>query len=299
MSNNGKKKVKNYSPLRYPGGKGKLYPFVAKMVGKINKKNKVYIEPFAGGSGIALFLLFNGEVDEIVINDYDKAIYSMWRAILTQTDEFLKLLEDTEITVSEWQRQKDIYKNNNKKYSLELGFATFFLNRTNRSGILSAGPIGGFEQKGNYKIDVRFNKKDLANRIRLIAKKKNKIHIYNHDVRTFIKSFLPKYEDRAIVYFDPPYYNKGKQLYKNFFTDKDHKEIYELICGLKCPWIVTYDNTDEIKSIYSKYSCWYFDLMYGVANGGKHSEVFYISNEKLLPDLSGKEAKKIHFRKNY
>ena len=290
-------KLKNYSPLRYPGGKGKLYPFVASVIKKAGKERRIYIEPFAGGAGIALSLLFNNDVDEIVINDYDKAIYSMWKAITTQTHRFLELLENTEVTVEEWRRQKEIYEKQNRRYSLELGFAAFFLNRVNRSGILSAGPIGGYEQDGNYKIDVRFNKADLAKRIKKIAKHKKKIHVYNHDVRIFLTSYLPKYLDHAFVYFDPPYFNKGKQLYKNFFTEKDHKTIHDLIEQLQCPWMVTYDNTNEIKDIYANYTCWYFDLVYGVANSGKTSEVLFISDDNLLPDIADKSSSKVNFRR--
>lgn len=288
-------KLKNYSPLRYPGGKGKLYPFVASIIKKTNGRT-IYVEPFAGGAGVALSLLFNNDVDEIVINDYDKAIYSMWRAILTQTKAFLELLQTTEITVDEWRKQKEIYKTQNKKYSLELGFATFFLNRTNRSGILNAGPIGGLDQTGKYKIDVRFNKEELSKRIKLIAKYKKKIHLYNHDIRSFVDLYLPRYQENAFVYFDPPYFNKGKQLYKNFFTEDDHQQILELIQNIQCPWMVTYDNTDKIKTIYENYNCWYFDLSYGVANGGKNSEILFVSNVNILPSCDEKTSQKINFR---
>ncbi len=178
-----------------------------------------------------------------------------------------------------------------------MGFAAFFLNRVNRSGILSAGPIGGYKQDGNYKIDVRFNKTDLSKRIRKIAKYKKKIHVYNHDVRSFLASYLPKYMGNAFVYFDPPYFNKGKQLYKIFFTEKDHKEIFDLIDQLPCPWMVTYDNTDEIKNIYKKYTCWYFDLVYGVANSGKTSEVLFISNDSFLINIKDKSIDRINLRR--
>ncbi len=298
MTNKKEEKLKNYSPLRYPGGKGKLYPFVSSVIKKAGDERRVYIEPFAGGAGVALSLLFNNDVDEIVINDYDKAIYSMWKAITTQTRRFLELLENTEVSVEEWRRQKEIYEKQNNKYSLELGFAAFFLNRVNRSGILSAGPIGGFEQEGNYKIDVRFNKEDLAKRIIKIAQYRKNIHVYNHDVRNFLASYLPKYMDHAFVYFDPPYFNKGKQLYKNFFTEKDHKTIHGLIDQLQCPWMVTYDNAEEIKTIYSNHTCWYFDLVYGVANTGKTSEVLFISDDYLLPDIADKSSAKVNFRRN-
>ena len=278
-------KLKNYSPLRYPGGKSKLYPFVAEVIRNADISHPIYVEPFAGGV-----------VEEIVINDYDKAIYSMWRAILTQTKSFIQLIKDTPLTVDEWHRQKEIYTYHNSKYSLELGFATFYLNRTNRSGILSAGPIGGYQQNGNYLIDARFNKEDLIKRVKLIAKNKGKIHLYNRDVRSFVNQHMPKYINNAFVYFDPPYYKKGKYLYDNFFVDKDHQEIHDMIVGLECPWMVTYDNTPEVLRIYNDTQAWQFDLVYGVANSGLNSEVLFISDTKLLPNKGNKNNIKINLR---
>ncbi len=290
-------KLKNYSPLRYPGGKGKLYPFVSAIINNSGVQHPVYIEPFAGGAGLALSLLYNGIVEEIVINDYDKAIYSIWRAILTQTNEFIQLIDNTPLTVEEWRRQKDIYVMQSKKYSLELGFAAFYLNRTNRSGILNAGPIGGYQQTGKYLIDARYNRGDLINRVRKIASYKKQIHLYNHDVRSFIQTYIPRYVDCAFVYFDPPYYKKGKYLYKNFFETKDHQEIHDLIVELECPWMVTYDNAKEIQQIYSGLQAWQFDLTYGIANSGVNSELLYISDARLLPDIATETCAKINLRK--
>ena len=238
------------------------------------------------------------EVYEI-INDYDKAIYSMWKAILTNTRKFIKMIEDTPINDVEWRRQKDIYNTQNKKYSIELGFAAFYLNRTNRSGILSAGPIGGHDQTGNYLIDARFNKNDLITRIKKIAKYRHKIHLYNYDVRTFINVYAQKYIANAFIYFDPPYYHKGKQLYKNFFEHKDHEQIRDLIVNLNCPWIVTYDDVEEIRTIYNAYQGYNFDLVYGVANTGLNSEIMFLSNQALVPttDELNKSDIKINFRR--
>ena len=292
-------KVKNYSPLRYPGGKGKLYPFVSLVIQKSGIRHPIYIEPFAGGAGVALSLLFNGDVEEIVINDYDKAIYSMWKAIITQTKRFIELIENAPVTMEEWYRQKNIYKTQNKKYSLELGFATFYLNRANRSGILSAGPIGGYDQTGNYLIDARFNKDDLIARIKKISKYKDKIHLYNHDVRKFLNIYAQRYIANAFVYFDPPYYHKGKRLYKNFFGHRDHVQIRDLIVNLHCPWIVTYDDVVEIREIYNMYQGYNFDLIYGVANTGVNSEIMFLSNHALVPSSNELETAniRINFRK--
>ena len=175
----------NYSPLRYPGGKSKIAPFVSLLIEKTKLDECTYVEPFAGGAGVALSLLFDGTVTNIVINDYDKAIYSMWKSILEETEAFINLVRTVPLTIDEWRKQKQIYNNENKKYSLELGFATFYLNRTNRSGILAAGPIGGYKQTGNYLMDVRYNREALIQRIKKIAEYKSYIHLYNKDIESF------------------------------------------------------------------------------------------------------------------
>lgn len=205
-----------YSPLRYPGGKGKLAPLMELLIKQTGHCGGTYIEPFAGGAGIALELLEKEIVKDIVINDLDKGIYSFWRAILTETDRFINDIQTVELTISEWNKQREKI-NNCSRYSYDLGFATFYLNRTNRSGIIKGGVIGGLKQSGKWRIDARFNRENMIKRIIKIASKKKHIHLYNKDVDSFIKNYLPKYEQNAFVYFDPPYFEKGKQLYPKFF----------------------------------------------------------------------------------
>lgn len=207
----------NYSPLRYPGGKSKIAPLIRLIIEKTGSSDITYIEPFAGGAGVALSLLIEGVVDQVVINDYDKAIYSFWRALKEAPQELIDLIEHTPLTIDEWKHQKDIYSTQNKRYSVELGFAAFYLNRTNRSGILSAGPIGGYNQTGNYGMDARFNRDALIGRIQEIAKYKSQIVVYNKEIRSFISGVIPKYQANAFVYFDPPYFENGQRLYKNLY----------------------------------------------------------------------------------
>lgn len=274
--------MKRLSPLRYPGGKSKISDLVKLIIQKAGVDG-TYIEPFAGGAGVALYLLLNDTVNDIVINDYDKAIYSFWRAIKEDGERFIDLINSTSVTIDEWKRQKDIYLNS-RIYSLELGFAAFFLNRTNRSGILTAGPIGGYEQNGTYKMDARFNKGNLTNKIQEIIKRKKNIHVYNKDVRSFITSVIPKYQNNSFVYLDPPYYNKGQQLYKNFLTPNDHAQIANLIFeNIKCPWIVSYDNVDDIARLYDNYCIRRFEVNYSAANTGKSSELMIFSDDGLCP----------------
>ncbi len=282
----------NYSPLRYPGGKTKIAPMVKLLIEKTGMENITYIEPFAGGAGVSLELLFSGVVDRIVINDYDKAIYSIWRAIIEDTNQLVELINDTEVSINEWHKQKKIYVNQINKYSVELAFAAFFLNRTNRSGILAAGPIGGYEQNGNYLIDARYNKRNLIERIIKISERKKDIVVYNKDVRSFVKKYLHKY-DNSFVYLDPPYYKKGQELYKNFFVYNDHKEIADLLKKEKCVWMVTYDAEPEIEKLYSDYSVRYFDLSYCAAEKKKASEIMILCNRDLWPSVQELQNGKI------
>lgn len=287
-----------YSPLRYPGGKGKLAPFMELMINRLNLRNGIYIEPFAGGAGIALDLLYNDVVSDVVINDWDKAIASFWQAVTKDSDRFIETLLSTPVSVEEWKKQKTIYEDNIKKCSFELGFATFYLNRTNRSGIIKGGIIGGLEQEGEWGIDARFNKKNLVKRIELIKEHKKQIHVYNKDVLSFITNYLPKYEANAFVYFDPPYFNKGKELYKNFFDYNDHMEIEKYISEyVKCKWMITYDYTEEITRIYDGYVTRQFDLNYSAGKARKASEIMIFPNELVCPLIKEVENVNINYRK--
>lgn len=272
-----------YSPLRYPGGKGKLAPFMELMIDKLNLRGGTYIEPFAGGAGIALDLLFNNVVNHIVINDYDKAIASFWKAILTENARFVDCLMNTPITIEEWEHQREVLHNTNR-YSFELGFAAFFLNRTNRSGIINGGPIGGRAQAGEWKLDVRFNREALAGRIRDIGLRKRDITVYNKDVNSLIVNYVPRFGNRTLIYFDPPYFEKGKQLYMNYFNLADHERIENLIRQhVTCNWMITYDNAPEIVRIYNGYDIKQYDLNYSVAKKRVASEIIIFPNGGMWP----------------
>lgn len=284
-----------YSPLRYPGGKGKLAPFMELMIDKVQLRGGTYIEPFAGGAGIALELLLNNVVSQVVINDYDKAIAAFWRAVIGESDRFIQKIIDTPVTIQEWYRQKEIYESRINKYSFELGFATFYLNRTNHSGIIKGGVIGGLEQSGNWRIDARFNKSNLVKRIEQIKEKRNCIKVYNKDVLSFIINYLPKYEKHAFVYFDPPYFNKGHKLYKNYFDFRDHQMIKQYISEhIDCKWIITYDDTKEITDIYDGYVTRRFDLSYSAGITRKASEVMIFPNMEVCPTVEELGLKNIN-----
>ena len=276
-----------YSPLRYPGGKNRLSKFIAKVC-LDNDIHGHYIEPYAGGAAVALYLLLENKVGKITINDFDKSIYAFWYAILNHTDEFCKLIRDTELSYNQWIKQKAIQRNKKNYNLLALGFSTFYLNRTNRSGIICAGLIGGVKQNGIYKMYCRFNKQELINRIIKIAKYKNKIHLFNKDALDLIKKIKSAYNNRnTIIYFDPPYYLKGATLYKNSYKDDDHKKVATLIKTIKgANWIISYDNTQEIKSIYgwvkNKYE---YILSHSAYKMKKGKEILFFSDNLGVIDF--------------
>lgn len=267
------------SPLRYPGGKVKLYPFMEQLIRQNTVDPPIYVEPFAGGAGLALELLFNGNVERIMINDLDPAIYSFWYSITNEETFYLFInrVNEVDININEWKIQKDIYMHQDIHNKLELGFATFFLNRCNRSGILKAGPIGGQKQNGNYRIDCRFNKDRLIPLLRKIYDNRNRIDVTNLNAEEFIEYIDMNY-DNLFIYLDPPYVDKGYQLYKNSFTKEDHVSLSKKIKKLKNKWFVTYDNTDLIKELYSDCKTEMFNIQYSAGSKRVENEIAVYSD---------------------
>lgn len=273
------------SPLRYPGGKSKLTGYIRQVIYSNDLQGGVYIEPFAGGASVALGLLFNGDVDSVVINDKDISIYAFWHSVLYQTEDLCHMIRDVNVNVTEWKKQKDIQYNKNDCDLLTLGFSTFFLNRTNRSGILKGGVIGGYSQNGKFKIDARFNKEDLIKRIIRISEYADKISIHNLDAVDLINNILLDYKERSLIYFDPPYYIKGKGLYLNYYQDSDHIKIAELVCNIQgYKWIISYDNVPFISDLYKKFRTSVFELNYCAGHIGKGQEIMIYSNDMIIPD---------------
>lgn len=276
-----------YSPLRYPGGKNKLSKFIAKICVD-NNIDSHYVEPYAGGASVALSLLIEKKVEKITINDYDRSIYAFWHSVLKNTKKLCDLIESTEINIISWQKAKDIQRNKASSKLLDLGFSTFFLNRTNISGIINAGVMGGIEQNGKYKIDCRFNKIELIKRIKLIAKHKKQIKLYNIDALELIKIIQKESNnEQTIFYFDPPYYLKGASLYMNHYKNNQHVEVSEAIKDIKnINWIVSYDNTPEIENIYKwvsikrskKYS-----VNHSTYEARKGKEILFLSKNLVIP----------------
>lgn len=277
---------KLYTPLRYPGGKAQFAPFIARVIEANGLSGGHYFEPYAGGAGVALELLYHGYSCHVHINDLDPAVHAFWVAATEAPDHLLRLLNDTPVTMDEWYKWRTVLRGEVETDVVERGFATLFMNRTNRSGILKGGVIGGLAQSGIYKLDARFKKDVLAARIRKIADHAQNITVHCEDALSLLrrcKSFLPK---NSLVYLDPPYYVKGQGLYRNFYKHDDHVQIANLLQSMRfpLPWIVSYDNADEICEMYKNSKQLAYDLNYTAQKRYVGNEVMFFSPKIVVTD---------------
>lgn len=286
------------SPLRYPGGKSCLYPLVAKLLRDNRLERRHYAEPFAGGCGLALALLYGGHVSDIHINDVDASIWAFWCSVLEHTDELTHRIRKTPITIGEWRAQRDIHLRMDVDDPISLGFATFFLNRTNRSGIIkAAGVIGGLDQTGPYKLDCRFNRNDLERRIRRVAKYRNRIHLTRRDALAFIEDTHLSLPKSTFFCVDPPYFSKGKGLYTSFYDPEDHRILAKAILCLQNPWIVTYDNIAAISCLYKDRRQYQFDINYSLETKRRGTELLIASKGLRIPvEVRGRQVNRPQYR---
>ena len=273
------------SPLRYPGGKLMVVDYIKRVFEANNLCDGHYVEPYAGGASVALALLQSEYTHTIHINDIDRSIYAFWHSVLHEPEALCRLIADTPVNMDEWLRQKEVqkWKDSLDTPLLELGFSTFFLNRTNRSGILSAGVIGGKNQTGKYKIDARYNKVDLIERIESIADYAERITLTNRDAVKLIKNLKPT-SLPTLCYLDPPYYIKGRALYLNYYNDDDHRQIARAIGAYPGLWLISYDAVPFLKELYADYRQREYYLNYSAGNPSKGKEIMVYSNDLVVPE---------------
>lgn len=271
------------SPLRYPGGKAKLYPEIQRIISNNYQGAPVYAEPYSGGFGIGINLLNNKEASLVLINDYDYCIYCFWKSITSPNIyfKFVDKLKKTKINIENWNIQKQIYLDYKKHSILDVGFATFYLNRTNRSGIILANPIGGIKQNGKYKMDCRFNKENLLKTIAFIYENRKRIIVSNEDGFYFAKRIDTEYKN-ILIYFDPPYVKAGPMLYKRFYDSEKHVELSKTISKLKCKWVLTYDDSELIKKLYKKYRKNTYIIRYCADKNRLDNEIMIYSKNMIM-----------------
>jgi DNA adenine methylase len=278
-------RLTHFTPLRYPGGKGKLAAFVKRLIEVNGLNDGEYAEPYAGGAAIGLELLFQEYVSKIHINDISRPVFAFWRSVLNHTDQLTRLVRDTPLTIRSWDKQKQIFANYEDHDDLSLGFATFFLNRTNRSGILNGGIIGGRDQSGPWKIDARFNASELTYRIEAIARLHRRISLSQEDAHAFLSKRLDTLPENSLVYLDPPYYVKGKALYYDYYAHEDHLCIAKLMTSRvhRQRWIISYDNVPAIRKIYAGRRRLVYKVGYSAREVRQGSEIMFFCDRLEIP----------------
>lgn len=276
-------KDEHRSPFRYPGGKASL----AKLLGDVIELNfgtaGTYCEPFAGGAGAATLLLGQGRIESLHLNDADPRVFHAWETMLRQTDRFLERLDTVPLTMNEWWRHKEVIEDIRSHDAFDIGFATFYLNRTNRSGILQkAGPIGGYAQEGKWGIDARFNRVGLRKRIEFLSKKSDCISLSNLDAIEFLKK--PNFDLGSTFFFvDPPYVVAGSRLYYNSMDEEKHRKLSEILEASPFSWLLTYDDHDLIRQLYTSYAVDSLPIRYALQRKRLESEVLIKSADIRLP----------------
>ena len=274
-----------HSPLRYPGGKTKLTEYVKALFRHNKLMGGHYVEPYAGGASIALELVIQEFASHVHINDLDPSVWAFWHSVLTNADALCDRISDVPVTMDTWFEQKEIQKKKSTSTSIDLGFSTFFLNRTNRSGILKAGVIGGKNQDGNFKIDARYNKDELIRRIQLIHDHNDRISLYTLDAVELLKNIVPGLPDDTLVYLDPPYYVKGGDLYEHHYKHDDHKKVAEEAKKIRQHCMVSYDDVPEIRTLYSEYQYVSYSLSYCAQNRYRGTEAIFLGHSLECPGL--------------
>ena len=269
-----------YTPLRFPGGKSKIYPFIISLININDLRSCTYAEAFCGGAGLAMKLLLQGDVSKVILNDFDPAVFSIWNAVVNHPDELCSYIETVPLNMDQWYACRDTYRAADGP-SLDLGKAAIYLNRTNRSGILTGGVIGGKAQAGIYKIDARFNREALCKKVRDISARAKDIELHNLDALAFMKTVAPNMDGSSLIYLDPPYVQKGPGLYENSFTDNDHRELAKSIRSYKGKWMVTSDTDDLVDELYAPSEDW--DITVGeIKVGYSAASARNIATERLV-----------------
>ncbi len=277
------------SPLRYPGGKALLANYISDVLESHLLTGCSFYETYLGGAAVSLDLLGKGSIANAVWVERDPLVYAFWHSVLNDPEGLSAAINDLDITIDTWeafQHYRDVLSPNDVSFSLlELGVAGLFFNRTNFSGILGAGPIGGRNQSSKYGIDCRFNKNRIIEQIWSVSEYSDLIELHYGDAIEFmLRNAETISTGFNFVYIDPPYYTQGKKLYRYFYEDKDHLALANFIGEQGYPWLISYDDHPRIRELYGQNEIQPIYLDYKVKSSRRAKELL-ISNIEIPPPV--------------
>lgn len=278
--------ARHRTPLRYPGGKQRLAPFINEVLVANDADRWNYVEAYAGGAGVGMELLLEDRVKRVHLNDCSRPIYAFWRAILDHPEAFCRRISRAALTLDAWRKHRDVVRAQAEHDVLDLGFSTFFLNRCNRSGVLTGGVIGGLQQQGEWLIDARFPRQELIRRIETIATRAHRVTVTNLDAEVFLSTKVAKMPAQTLVYCDPPYFSRAKRLYLDTYDTTDHARLATAIQKVKQPWMVSYDSHPTIAALYQRRRRFTYRLSYSAISAYAGRELFIFSDRLKIPETS-------------
>lgn len=280
------------TPLRYPGGKTWILPYVKEFLRFHTLNLGTIIEPFAGSASVSIGLLKDGLTEFAYICENDPLITSFWKSALDRNDEFIEVIKHLQISMETWYDFKKYFAEDAyKKYDkIELGVAFLFYNRVNYSGILKAGPIGGRNQLSEYKMHCRFNLDRIVKKLSELRTLADRIQVVPSDGINYIQNYnWSGHDNDTFIYIDPPYYKAGKVLYRNYFKNEEHIKLANVVTKIETPWLVSYDESEFISHLYETSKFQYVYTDYQAGNLRRGIRELLISNRKIPPTDSGSE----------
>jgi DNA adenine methylase len=245
------------SPLRYPGSKQKLVPYLVELLHHNDVQIDTLVEPFVGGGSVFLHLLMNGLAKNVIIADKDPLIASFWSVVFSEPEALVSYVRRARVTLKSFYRYKRVLKHPGGFGQDQQARACLFLNRTSFSGLLTqkVGPLGGKNQNSPYSIDCRFIRQTLVTRIRALSKFADRVTVLNWDWRktiSYTEELLAENGSHKslFLYLDPPFYRKASDLYPICFQEQDHRDLHGVLRDLPHNWVLSYDNADEIRELY-------------------------------------------------
>lgn len=248
-------KTKFLNPLRYPGSKSAFIDDFSELVRSNNLSGLEIVEPYAGSASISLGLLFKGLVSSATLVERDPLVYSFWYCVFNRTTELVQAIKDLDVSLDTWHKltkYRDLDGVDGEDV-LALGVAGLFFNRTNFSGVLHAGPIGGQSQGSAYAVDCRFNKADLIKRIETVSSLADRISVHFGDAIQTLEKANGEDNENRFFYVDPPYYKQGRKLYRYHYSLSQHKDLANALSQANFRWILSYDNHPVIEHFYSDF----------------------------------------------